>query len=207
VASTGATYEEGPSRRAADHALEGRTFRLPNPEGPVTTTPLPFDPIAEAARLWRTHGWEDAADGMAVVTSLMRAQAIVQAQVDDVLRPLELTFARYELLMLLSFTRDGCLTMAKAGARLQVHPASVTNAASRLEAAGLVVRRPHPEDGRAVLVEITDAGRERVAEATGRLNREVFTSPDLSSGRAGELVAILRDLRRAAGDFADPAEP
>jgi DNA-binding MarR family transcriptional regulator len=96
--------------------------------------------------------------------------------------------------------------MAKAGARLQVHPASVTNAASRLEAAGLVLRRPHPEDGRAVLVEITDAGRELAAEATARLNREVFSSPELSSGRAGELVAILRDLRRAAGDFADPPE-
>jgi DNA-binding MarR family transcriptional regulator len=173
----------------------------------VTVPPLPFDPVAEATRLWREHGWADAADGMATVTSLMRAQAIVQARVDDVLRPLRLSFARYELLMLLSFTRSGSLPMAKAGARLQVHPASVTNAASRLEAAGLVVRRPHPDDGRAVLVEITDAGRELAAEATGRLNRAVFTSPDLSSGRAGELVAILRDLRRAAGDFVDPPEP
>ena len=168
---------------------------------------LTFDPVEEAARRWREHGWGDAADGMATVTSLMRAQAIVQARVDDVLRPLQLSFARYELLVLLSFTRRGSLPMAKAGARLQVHPASVTNAAGRLEAAGLVVRRPHPEDGRAVLVEITDAGREVAAEATARLNREVFSSPDLSSGRAGELVAILRELRRAAGDFADPPAP
>jgi DNA-binding MarR family transcriptional regulator len=201
VASTGATYEEGPSRRAADHALEGRTFRLPNPEGPVTTTPLPFDPIAEAARLWRTHGWEDAADGMAVVTSLMRAQAIVQAQVDDVLRPLELTFARYELLMLLSFTRDGCLTMAKAGARLQVHPASVTNAATRLEDAGLVERRPDPADGRAVLVEITDAGRALTSKATDLLNEHVFSRPELTSPGMRSLVDTVRELRRAAGDF------
>ncbi len=168
---------------------------------------LPVDPIEEAARQWRAHGWEDAADGMAAVTSLMRAQAIVLARVEEVLRPLGLSFARYELLVLLSFTRRGSLPMAKAGARLQVHPASVTNAASRLEAAGLVVRRQHPDDGRAVLVEITDAGREVAAEATARLNREVFTSPELSGERAGELVAILRDLRRAAGDFADPAGP
>ena len=173
----------------------------------VSTPSLPFDPVAEATRHWREHGWGGAAVGMEAVTSLMRAQAIVQARVDEVLRPLQLTFARYELLMLLSFTRRGSLPMAKAGARLQVHPASVTNAAGRLEAAGLVVRRPHPDDGRAVLVEITDAGRELAAEATVRLNREVFSSADLSSGRAGELVAILRDLRRAAGDFADPAGP
>ena len=169
----------------------------------MTTTPLPFDPIAEAARLWRTHGWEDAADGMAVVTSLMRAQAIVQAEVDDVLRPLELTFARYELLMLLSFTRDGCLTMTKAGARLQVHPASVTNAATRLEDAGLVERRPDPADGRAVLVEITDAGRALALKATDLLNEQVFSRPELTSRGMRGLVDTVRVLRRAAGDFAE----
>jgi DNA-binding MarR family transcriptional regulator len=164
--------------------------------------PLPFDPIEEAARMWRAHGWEDAADGMAAVTSLMRAQAIVQTRVDDVLRPLELTFARYELLMLLSFTREGCLPMTKAGARLQVHPASVTNAATRLEAAGLVVRRPDPADGRGVLVEITDTGRAVAAKATALLNEQVFSRPELTSPRMLALVDTLRELRRDAGDFA-----
>src|SRR3712207_9067135 len=114
----------------------------------VSTPSLPFDPVAEATRHWREHGWDDAAVGMEAVTSLMRAQAIVLARVEEVLRPLQLSFARYELLMLLSFTRRGALSMTKVGARLQVHPASVTNAASRLEAAGLVVRRPDPRDGR-----------------------------------------------------------
>jgi DNA-binding MarR family transcriptional regulator len=167
----------------------------------VTTEPLRFDPIEEATRLWREHGWGDSAGGMAAVTSLMRAQAIVLARVDDVLRPLGLSFARYELLMLLSFTRAGSLPMAKAGARLQVHPTSVTNAASRLEAAGLVVRRPHPTDGRAVLVEITDDGRALAAKATELLNRDVFGQPELSSPGMNQLVELLRDLRRGAGDF------
>jgi DNA-binding MarR family transcriptional regulator len=157
----------------------------------------------EAARLWRANGWEAAADGMAAVTSLMRAQAIVQTRVDDVLRPLELTFARYELLMLLSFTREGRLPMTKAGARLQVHPASVTNAATRLEAAGLVIRRPDPHDGRVVLVEITDDGRAVAAKATALLNDQVFGRPELSSARMRALVETLTDLRRAAGDFAE----
>jgi DNA-binding MarR family transcriptional regulator len=168
----------------------------------VSTPSLPFDPVAEATRHWREHGWTDAAVGMEAVTSLMRAQAIVQARVDEVLRPLQLTFARYELLMLLSFTRTGALPMAKAGARLQVHPASVTNAASRLEAADLVRRRPHPEDGRGVLVEITAAGRALAADATARIN-EVFTAPELSNDRMRDLIDILRDLRRSAGDFGE----
>lgn len=167
----------------------------------MPTPPLPFDPIAEATRLWREHGWQDAADGMAAVTSLMRAQAIVQARVDQVLRPLELSFARYELLTLLSFTRAGCLPMAKASARLQVHPASVTNAVTRLETAGLVSRRPHPQDGRTVLVEITPAGRDAVEQATGRLNREVFSQPELAGPRMRTVVDLLAGLRRDAGDF------
>jgi DNA-binding MarR family transcriptional regulator len=165
------------------------------------TSPLPFDPIAEATRLWREHGWADAAGGMAAVTALMRAQAIVQAWVDDVLRPLELTFARYELLMLLSFTRDGRLPMTKAGARLQVHPASVTNAAGRLETAGLVVRRPDPADGRGVLVEITDTGRALADKATGLLNEQVFARPELTSPGMPSLVDTLQELRRDVGDF------
>ena len=180
----------------APHARRGAVQR-----GRSSASALPFDPVAEATRRWREHGWADAADGMAAVTSLMRAQAIVQGLVDDVLRPMQLSFARYELLMLLTFTRRGALPMAKAGARLQVHPASVTNAASRLEAAGYVVRRPSLLDGRAVLVEITDAGRSVAAEATERLNREVFGRPDMTSPRMVALVDILRDVRREAGDF------
>ncbi len=184
----------------AAHASQGRRGTLPG--GRSTTSPsLPGDPIGEAARLWRERGWGDAADGMAAVTSLMRAQAIVLGMVDDVLRPMQLSFARYELLMLLTFTRHGALSMTKAGARLQVHPASVTNAASRLEAAGLVVRRPSPHDGRAVLVEPTGAGRAVAAEATDRLNREVFGRPEMTSPRMLALVDILRDVRREAGDF------
>ena len=53
------------------------------------------------------HGWADAAAGMAAVTSIMRAQQILLAAVDEALEPLGLTFARYELLMLLSFTEGG----------------------------------------------------------------------------------------------------
>jgi DNA-binding MarR family transcriptional regulator len=169
----------------------------------LTTTPLPFDPIEAATELWRANGWADAAPGMAVVTSLMRGQAIVQARVDDVLRPLQLRYARYELLMLLSFTRAGCLPMTKAGARLPVHPASITNAATRLKAAGLVTCRRDPAAGRGVVVQITDAGRSTAETATQLLNDEVFSQPCLTSPQMRSLVNTLRELRRDAGDFVD----
>lgn len=164
---------------------------------------LRADPIAEAERQWAAHGWAEAAPGMAAVTSVMRAQQIMQARVDDVLRAWKLTFARYELLMLLHFSRNGSLPITKASTRLQVHPTSVTNAVDRLEAASLVRRLPHPTDGRATLVEITLAGRAVALEATEKLNRTVFEQPGLPRRRLDPLVSALTELRRRAGDFSD----
>lgn len=163
--------------------------------------PLPFDPIAEAHRQWVTHGWGDAADGMAVVTSLARAQQLVLARVEEELRSFELSFARYELLMLLHFSRAGSLPLATVGSRLQVHPTSVTSAVVRLEQQGLVARLPHPTDRRAKLAELTSAGRERALAATERLNATVFADPGVTVEEGTTLVTILRGFRRRSGDF------
>lgn len=169
--------------------------------------PLPQDPIEEAHRQWVGHGWGDVADGMAAVTSLVRAQQIVMARVDEALKPTGLTFSRYELLMLLSFSKTGALPMAKASARLQVHPTSVTNTVDRLEAAKLVERVPHPSDRRATLIEITTAGRELVAQATEELNAKVFALPGLPPDRLHTLLQLLAEFRHAAGDFDTGDEP
>ena len=159
------------------------------------------DVIAEARRQWEERGWVSAAPGMAAVTSLMRAQQIVLARVEEVLRPRGLTFARYELLMLLLFSRRGSLPMRVVSDRLQVHPTSVTNAVDRLESAGLVRRVPHPSDRRATLVEATGEGREAALAATEELNDRVFADPGLTPGRAEALVDLLTELRRDAGDL------
>ncbi|HZI96210.1 MAG TPA: MarR family transcriptional regulator [Actinomycetales bacterium] len=163
--------------------------------------PLPYDPVAEARRQWAAHGWSQAAGGMAAVTSLMRAHQIVLARVEAVLRPLGVTFARYEVLMLLHFSRSDALPMTIIGARLQVHPTSVTNAVDRLERAGLVARRPHPSDGRTTLVSLTDDGRRLALDATDRLNAAVFRAPGMPDGDLAVLVDVLAGLRRDAGDF------
>lgn len=165
---------------------------------------LAVDPIAEAKRQWLAHGWTDAAAGMTAVTSIMRAHQLMLARVDETLRPLGLTFARYELLTLLSFSRSGRMPMASASARLQVHPTSVTNTVDRLEASGHVRREPHPSDGRATLVVLTDAGRELSDRATAALNAQVFERPGLDRDDTDELVRLLARMRRDAGDFDDP---
>lgn len=161
---------------------------------------LGFDPIAEARRQWIAHGWDDAAAGMEVVTSVMRIQQLLLAAVDDVLAPFGLTFARFELLALLSFTERGALPLGKIGARLQVHPTSVTNAVDRLEREGLVRRSAHPTDRRAVLATISPKGRRVVRVATDALNEQVFTALPLDDVTTGRVNSALRTLRAAAGD-------
>jgi DNA-binding MarR family transcriptional regulator len=160
------------------------------------------DPIDLAAENWTARGWDRATAGMAAVTSVMRVQQIMLRDVEAVLKPLGLTFARYEVLMLLNFSRAGALPVGKMGERLQVHPASVTNAVDRLERDGYVVRRSNPADRRGVLAELTAAGRALAERATAALNDEVFSALPLDDAELRSLYRILRRLRRASGDFA-----
>ena len=161
------------------------------------------DPIAEARRLWADHGWHQAADGMAAVTSLMRAHQIVLARVEAVLKPYAITFARYEVLMLLHFSRRGALPLGKIGERLQVHRTSVTNTIDGLERLGLVRRVPHESDRRAVLAEILPHGHEVAETATRVLNEGEFGTPPLSTADLEAVFVTLRKLRTGAGDFHD----
>ena len=169
----------------------------------VAGKPLAFDPIEEARRQWDGHGWDDASAGMAMVTSVMRVHQVLIGRVDRALAGLNLSFARYEVLMLLLFSRRGALPLGKVGARLQVHPASITNVVNRLEADGLLRRRPHPSDGRTTLAEISAEGRRVARRATDALNAEVFEATGLTTRQLDQLFGLLRRLRVGEGDFAE----
>lgn len=162
---------------------------------------LPFDPIAEARRRWDER-W-DGGSPMAAATSIMRAQQIVLASVDEALKPLDLTFARYEALVLLSFSQRGSLPLGKMGERLMIHPTSVTNIVDRLEAQGLVRRVDHPTDRRTTLCEITPEGRAVVDKATGAVIDVDLGIAGLTDREIDQLTGLLRKLRVASGDFAE----
>jgi DNA-binding MarR family transcriptional regulator len=160
---------------------------------------LPFDPIARAAAIWeRRFG---ASSAMAAVTSIMRAQQILLGELDRLLRPYGLTFARYEALVLLTFSRSGALPLGVIGERLMVHPTSVTNTIDRLEKQGMVVRKPNPSDGRGTLAEITGHGRDTVGRATRDLMAAEFSMGGYDEAQLDAIFSLLRDLRLAAGDF------
>jgi DNA-binding MarR family transcriptional regulator len=160
----------------------------------------PVDPIAEAHRQWSAR-WPQHADHMAAVTSVMRVQQLLLALVEDILKPYGLTFAAFESLRLLAFTRTGSLPMGKMGVRLMVHPAAITNAIGKLEQRGLVQRSMSPNDRRVVLAAITPAGRALAEEATAALNQASFGLPGISTEQAVEIAAILRVVRANTGDL------
>jgi DNA-binding MarR family transcriptional regulator len=162
---------------------------------------MPFDPIDEARMRWSEQWDPDVSDAMAAATSIMRAQQIVLAAVDGALRPFGLTFARYEGLVLLLFSKRGSLPLGIMGQRLMIHPASVTNIIDRLEVQGLVRRSPHPTDGRTTLAEITEAGRRLAREATKAVNDVAFGLGRLDVQDLEDLQRIIGTLRRGNGDF------
>ncbi len=163
--------------------------------------PLSFDPIAEAARQWRKHWGGPTAPPMAAVTSVMRAYQIFMARLNAELEPFGLSFPRYEALMLLYYSRTGELPLGKMGARLQVHPTSMTALADGLEKLGLITRDPHPTDRRTTLASITEQGRAVAKDATEALNAMGFGTAGLDPEQLTEITDHLRDLRLDAGDF------
>ena len=137
---------------------------------------------------------------MAAATSIIRANQIVSAAVDRALRPLNLTFARYEVLMLLRFARTGALPMTKVGERLMVHPTGVTKLVDKLEHDLLVRREPNPDDRRGVLVRITASGRRLTARAS-RAVAAISFGVDLDDADLRTLITVLERFRERSGDF------
>jgi DNA-binding MarR family transcriptional regulator len=160
--------------------------------------PLGYDPVEASRQRWIEQGWSDTAAGMAAVVSVMRAEQIFLNRASAVLRPLGLTFARYQVLGMLRWA--GPLTLGAVGHRLWITPATVTNAIDRLEAAGLSRRTSHPTDARATLVEITPKGRRLFDRAVGLLNGELFGTVGLDPRELDQLVALIGKIRAAEGD-------
>jgi len=138
---------------------------------------------------------------MASATSIMRVQQLLLGDFDDAVGRHGLTFARYEALVLLAFSRRGSLSMSRIGQRLMVHPTSVTNIVQRLVRQGLVERDANPADGRGRLATITPAGREVMEAATRDLVATGFSLDALTPAEHEQLFALLRKVRLAAGDF------
>lgn len=160
------------------------------------------DPVEVARDLWMANGWEETADGMAAVASLGRVDQLIGQRADQILNPLELSFARYEVLVVLYFNPEP-VSLSFVASALQLHQATVTGLVDKLEKQGLLERRANPRDRRSTLASITRTGRDRARTAMDRLNSDLFSQLGLDDQQLRDLVSLLHAVRRAWGDVAE----
>ncbi|MCP2256794.1 DNA-binding transcriptional regulator, MarR family [Streptoalloteichus tenebrarius] len=141
------------------------------------------------AREWKVGEWAD--DFQPAFWAAKRALT----------RAAEAAFARHgvregQQFVLLTLWREDNLTPGEIARRLGLATPTVTRTTSRMEAAGLVVRRPHPTDARLVLIQLTERGR----ALQDALNEEVRRLSDralrgLDDHERQEFVRMLELLR------------
>jgi DNA-binding MarR family transcriptional regulator len=204
MSSEGAVLRGGRQPGAiTDNGRTSQSSRADHSDNTAGARSTPADVIAEAERQWLAHWGPDAVPAMVAVTSIMRVHQILLARLNELLAPWDLTFARYEALMLLYYTRRGALPLGRIGSRLQVHPTSVTNTIDGLERLGLVSRERHEHDRRMTLASITAVGRAAARDATAVLNQARFACSPLSGPELELVAATLRRVRIDEGDFVD----
>jgi DNA-binding MarR family transcriptional regulator len=101
-----------------------------------------------------------------------------------------------QLAALSTLKRHGALTPGELAAHEKVQPPSMTRVLAAVEERGLVVRRPHPSDGRQALVELTSAGWDLLAQEVRM--REAWLSRKLA-----ELSDEERAVLSAASELID----
>jgi DNA-binding MarR family transcriptional regulator len=90
--------------------------------------------------------------------------------------------------------RDGPLTLGQLAEANGVDAPYATLIVDKLEAHGLVERRPHPDDRRRKLVTLTPAGHDAIATADAILLRPPLAFANLSAGDLEQLTGLLARL-------------
>ncbi|MBA2282605.1 MAG: MarR family transcriptional regulator [Actinomycetota bacterium] len=129
-------------------------------------------------------------------TAVLRAHRLVTQRVETVLAPLGLTMARFEVLGLLNARSDGELSFTDLKRVTLMHPATMGHTIRKLEADGLLRRRPDTVDGRAQVAVLTRRGRTLADRGTRALDAIRFGLEDLDEAGARRLDRQLSELRR-----------
>jgi DNA-binding MarR family transcriptional regulator len=140
-----------------------------------------------------------------VFDRLLHIALLIQEDLARSFAATNLTVARTHLLWELH--RLGPSTQNMLAATLKVSPRNVTGLVDALEAAGYVVRAPHPKDRRAILLTLTDQGSQTMAQMEherGQIAAELVADLDADqlqqlSHDLGTIVARLQGLMETAG--------
>jgi DNA-binding MarR family transcriptional regulator len=106
-----------------------------------------------------------------------------------------------EAYALLELARTQTLRQVELGRRLRLEKSSVSRLVSNLIARGWVLRRAAPDDGRGVVLELTEAGR-RAVEQQRQARQAKFAAllDRIPDDQRAAVVAALHTLAEAADD-------
>lgn len=133
---------------------------------------------------------------VAVIARLGRVRAYVDRELDDVFARYGLTRQSWDVLACLRRVgKPYRLTPSEINQAVMRTSGAITHTLHGLEYAGLISRVPHPEDGRSIPVQLTEAGRELLARAGPEhmANERRMLAP-LTADEQATLAALLRKL-------------
>ena len=133
---------------------------------------------------------------------MKRAQHALRGEMDKVLREVGMTAAQYAALSALEAAPG--LSGAELARRSFVTPQTMNVILTNLEAAGIVVRRPHPEHGRVLQAYLTKIGEDSAARAHGLV--EAVERRMLDRLSQDDRRRLLEALRSCAGALEGSAE-
>jgi DNA-binding MarR family transcriptional regulator len=153
--------------------------------GTVQSTPA--SPVRLAAQTWE---------------SLFRAQVSVMRRLQAGPAFKNLALNEYDVLFTLSGCPTGWLRQNELNDNVLLSQSSLSRLVERLEKRGLVERQPAPDDGRGVLVRLTDAGRELQKQIGREHVRDIVSlvSPALTAEEQRELLRLTDKLRASVQD-------
>ncbi|MFN3924413.1 MarR family winged helix-turn-helix transcriptional regulator [Pseudarthrobacter scleromae] len=133
--------------------------------------------------------------------SLFRAQVAVMRKLQSGPAFRKLAVNEYDVLFTLSRCQSGWLRLNELNDNVLLSQSSLSRLVERLEKRGLIARMPAPEDGRGVLLKLTDEGRELQKEIGREHVRDIseLMGPALTQAEQKELMRLTTKLRSSLG--------
>ena len=114
--------------------------------------------------------------------------------------PVDLTVTQYRLMAVVA--ANGPQTITEVAVSLGVAQSNASRHCDRLERLELLLRARSPSDGRVVLVDLTESGREVVALVTDVRRREISRVLETMGGPSrARILDAARAFNRAAADL------
>jgi DNA-binding MarR family transcriptional regulator len=153
-----------------------------------------MDDLERGFARWKSERRSLDTGTLACSARLVRLARFIELGRREVLADLDLEVWEFDVLAALR-TSDTALPPGWLMAHTQVASGTMTNRVTRLDERGFVTRRPDPDDGRGVLVQLTAAGRKKVDLAAAEVaTAEAVLWNNVGVRKRDQINAVLSEL-------------